>query len=245
MDTADTRDSNPEEGALWKRHISGGDAGARNELVERYLPIAQKIAAVLYASRLDNSIEFADYLQYARIGLLEAVDRYDPQREASFATFATYRVRGAILNGIEKSTEVSTQKAHRRRLERERLRSVKDALPATDDAFMRMVDLTLNFAIGHLLEESGAWRPREADRASDPYLSFELKRLGERIKTLLETLPERERTIVRFHYFEHREFTEIAEMLDISKGRVSQLHARALQLLRDRYQALERCDKQV
>lgn len=243
IESGDASD-NPDEVALWKRLAVGPDAEARAQLIEHHLVTAQKIAAALYARRFDNSVEFADYLQYARLGLVEAIDRYDATREASFVTFATYRIRGAILNGIEKCTELATQRAQQRRLQRERLRSIKEDLPASKDPFARLIDLTLNLAVGYLLEESGIWKTGEADRASDPYLSFELKRLGQRMKVLLEALPERERTILRYHYFDHKEFVEISEVLGISKGRVSQLHARALQVLRDRYKEMDQYDKQ-
>lgn len=237
--------STEEEAALWTRFRSGNDPATREQLIEYYLATAQKVAAAIYANRFDNTVEFGDYLQYARIGLIEAIDRYDPTREAGFATFATYRIRGAILNGIERLTEISTQKAQRRRLRRERLKSIREEASASDDPFLRMVDLTLHLAIGYLLEESGVWKPGEADRSSDPYQTFELKRLCEHMHDLLGVLPERERSIVRFHYFEHREFIEIAEMLEISKGRVSQLHTRALKLLRDGYRELHGLDKSV
>ncbi len=235
-----------DEAALWQRYVSSQDGGARKVLIERHLITAQKVAATLYASRFDDSVEFADYLQFARVGLLEAIERYDPKREASFATFATYRIRGAILNGIEKLSELATQKAQRRRLQRERLKSIKEHESSPgEDAFARMLDLTLKLAIGYLLEESGVWKADEVDRAADPYVSLEVKRLGERMTLLVEALPERERQIVRYHYFEHKEFVEIGDALGVSKGRVSQLHARALRLLREGYDTLNKFNKRV
>jgi RNA polymerase sigma factor FliA len=236
-----------EEAALWARYLDARDNEARQQLIERHLPIAQTVAATLYASRVDNTVDFGDYLQYARMGLLEAMERYDPARGASFATFASYRIRGAVLNGLEKSTELMTQRAQRRRLRRERLKSIQEqpADAEQTDAFAQVVDLTLSLAIGYLLEESGIWKGAEADRASDPYQTFELKRLRERMTMLLQALPDREREIVRHHYFEHKDFIEISEALGLSKGRVSQLHSRALRLLREGYQALEQFDKRV
>src|SRR5688500_5950006 len=197
-----------DEAALWALFKSNGDISARDELIQRYLPATQKIAATIYASRTDDTGDFEDYLQFARVGLLEAVDRYDPTREAAFETFATYRIRGSVLNGVEKWTELSTQKAQRRRLRRERLKSIRKRAASSDDPFARMVDLTLNLAIGYLLEESGVWKPGKADRASDPYQSFELKRLCESVSLLVRALPERERDLIRHHYLEHNEFID-------------------------------------
>lgn len=241
---AGSRNLSPDEAALWERYVARHDDTTRGEVIERYLGTAQKLAAIMYSHRPDDSVEFGDYLQYARIGLLEAIDRYDPVREASFTTFASYRIRGAIINGVEKATELAMQRAQRRRLRRERLKSLKDHEVARDQ-FARMVDLTLSLAVGYLLEESGIWNADEPDRAADPYVSLEMKRLAERLALLVNALPEREALIIRQHYFEHREFVEIADSLGISKGRVSQLHARALKLLRQDYTEAERVDRKA
>lgn len=245
-DASQAGKSPPEEAALWKRLVAHRDREARTRLIERYLITAKTLAAVLYASRYDDTVEFQDYLQYARVGLLEAIDRYDPAKDVSFATFASYRIRGAILNGIEKSTELAMQRAQRRRLRRERLKALKEENPASrEDAFGRMVDLTLDLAIGFLLEESGVWKGEAADRAADPYVSLEMKRLAERIGLLMAALPERERQIVHGHYFEHKDFGEIGAMLGVSRSRIAQLHTRALRLLRDGYKSLDRFDRRV
>src|SRR5215471_18654727 len=87
------RDQDSRVGMLWARFTQTRDPHAREELVQCYMPLARAAAARLFGSRIDESTPFADYLQYARLGLLEAVDRYDPQREASFETFSTYRIR--------------------------------------------------------------------------------------------------------------------------------------------------------
>lgn len=102
-----------------------------------------------------------------------------------------------------------------------------------------MVDVAILLAMGYALEDSGQWNPQGADNGNDPYRSVQLERLRTRLKRLVDVLPERERTIVCCHYFEHLEFQEIGGLLGISKGRVSQLHARALQLIREGYESLE------
>ena len=252
--------SDPEaEGKLWEEYRRTRDAQVRHDLAGLYLQMAHKISAHLYARRLDNSVAFDDYLQYARVGLLEAIDRYDPSREAKFSTFAGYRIRGSILNGLEHSTELAAQAAHRRhtRLE-ERTQSLespdpgpagrgsarRDRVAAGDpqlEKFAGMVDIAILLAMGYVLEDNGEWNAAGAAN-SDPYRSVELERVRARLNRLVDALPERERLIVRCHYFQHMEFQAIAAVLEVSKGRVSQLHARALQLIREGYEALEEFD---
>lgn len=231
-----------DEAALWVRYISTRDTDLRDQLIERHLETAKRIAATLYASRINNTIDFNDYLQYARVGLIEAVDRYDPGHNASFATYATYRIRGSILNGLEKATEKAAQHAQRQRALRERSKSVREGVDHPNDAFSEMVDVAISLALGYLLEESGIWRPANEDQGADPYRSLELKRLVERMGLIVKALPEREQLIVRYHYFEQMEFVGISKVLGLSKGRVSQLHSRALKLIREAYRELDHFD---
>ena len=254
--------SDPEaEGKLWEEYRRTRDAQVRHDLARLHLQMAHKIAAHLYARRLDNAVAFDDYLQYARVGLLEAIDRYDPSREAKFSTFAGYRIRGSILNGLEHSTELAAQAAQRRhaRLE-ERTQSLASPDPGPAAArsarhdraaagsgdpqlekFAGMVDIAILLAMGYVLEDNGEWNAA-GPATSDPYRSVELERVRARLNRLVDALPERERLIVRCHYFQHMEFQAIGAVLEVSKGRVSQLHARALQLIREGYEALEEFD---
>lgn len=228
-----------EEAALWRQYLAGRDAALRGKLIERYLPAAQKIAAYAYSKRGPQAPEFADYLQWARLGMIEAFDRYDPEREASFLTFAGYRMRGAILNGLERATEGAAQWAHRKELEHERLDSVLEGAAGSPDALERLADVTLELALGFALEDSGLSAEPES---FDPYRVLEMKRLRERLLLIVDALPERERRIVKWHYFEQMDFRLIALALQLSKGRISQLHARALKLIREGLRSVDRFD---
>jgi RNA polymerase sigma factor for flagellar operon FliA len=241
------------EGTLWQEFARTRDPRLRQRLVRRYLDMTHRIAANLFGGRIGNSVAFDDYLQYARVGLLEAIDRYDPLREASFATFAGYRIRGAVLNGLEQSTELAAQAAQRRRSRlHERAQSFQPKEGASADTgaagsqlerFAGMVDVAVLLAMGYVLEDNGEWNP--AGAAADPYRAVQLERVRTRLNLLVDALPERERYIVRCHYFSHMEFQTIGSLLEVSKGRVSQLHARALQLIREGYEALEEFDLEL
>jgi RNA polymerase sigma factor for flagellar operon FliA len=258
--TAADADLEPRPG--WEEYGRTRDPRLRQELVRRYLDMTHRIAASVFGMRINNTVTFDDYLQYGRVGLLEAIDRYDPTREASFETFAGYRIRGAILNGLEKSTESAAQAAYRRHSRlRERAQSLESAGSGDSqdhaesirggssdpdvDSFGGLVDVAIMLAMGYVLEDSGDWNPAGADRAGDPYRSLQLERLRTRLNLLVDALPQRERLIVRYHYFEHMDFQVIAEVLELSKGRISQLHARALRLIREGYDTLEGFDLEL
>lgn len=231
-----------DERALWHKYVSQRDPETRALLIDRHLKTAHRIAAFLYAQRFDNSVDFSDYLQYAKVGLVEAVDRFDPARGVIFATFATYRIRGAILNGIDSATELMAQRAYRRQVVKDRMESLRSDKGRGDNLFGEMVDLTIGLALGYILEDSGLWKESDESAAADPYRVYELKRLQQRLILVVGALPERERLIVKRHYFDHKDFGVIAAELELSRGRVSQLHTRALQLMREAYRSLSRFD---
>ncbi len=228
-----------DEGALWRQYLAGRDAALRAKLIERYLPAVHKIAAYVYSKRGPQAPEFADYLQWARLGMIEAFERYDPGREAAFLTFAGYRIRGAILNGLDRATEGAAQWAHRKELEDERLDSVLEGASEASETLERLADVTLGLALGFALEDAGLSAEPET---YDPYRVLEVKRLRERLLLIVEALPEREARIMKWHYFEQMDFKLIGLALRLSKGRISQLHARALKLIREGLRSVDRFD---
>ena len=232
---ADAAPMDPSEGALWQRLRAGRDVAARQQLILRYLDLARRIAGMLYAKRKGLSADFEDYLQLARVGLLEAIDRFDPARNANFATFATYRIRGAVLNGLARANEIAAQTAQYRRARlAERAASVGQAsTPSAADPLAGAVDVVIGLALAFALDEYGHPEPATDPSPTDPHQLYEVKQLSERLARVVQDLPQRERLIIRYHYFDHLEFIEIGQRLGLSKGRVSQLHARALRLSRD------------
>src|SRR6478609_9211446 len=113
------------EAALWQDLRASGNADARSQLLALHLPYARVVAAIYYSRRFHDEIEFGDYLQYASIGMLEALERYDPTRGVQFRTFAARRMHGSILNGLERLTEKQQQIAMRQRLRTERAQELK------------------------------------------------------------------------------------------------------------------------
>ena len=230
----------PAEATLWERY-AGGDSEARGQLVERYLPLCRMIAASLYGKRVADDAEFADYMQYATLGLIEAVENFDWQRGVQFNTFATYRIQGAIRNNIANFSERREQVGLLVRLKKERLESLSLGEQAPrprrgkgTQVVRDMAEVAVIWALSYLLEGSGMLAPRnEAHYVEQFYDSLELKQLRERLVSLVDALPDQERRVVKYHYFQNLEFTEIAKIFGVTKGRVSQIHKRALLLLRE------------
>jgi RNA polymerase sigma factor for flagellar operon FliA len=228
-----------QEREMWRELAESGSAELRARLIERYLPLTRTIAASLYSARIADDAEFADYMQYATMGLIEAVDAYDWRRGVKFGTYATYRIQGAIRNSIVNFSERREQVGLMMRLKRERLESIKAGAAGPrrrrDRARVQeMADVAVIWALSFLLDGSGMLAPRgEAQYVEQFYDGVELRQLRARLVDLVDALPEQERRVVKYHYFQNLEFTEIARMFGVTKGRVSQIHKRALLLLRE------------
>lgn len=220
-----------EELQLWREKSTGNDGNARAVLVDRYLPLSRQIAAKLYANRPDNDVPFEDYHQYANVGLLEAVDRFDESQGVAFGTFATHRIRGAVLNGLDHHTERRRQAAFVRRNRCELVESIdRDASEGADSAFQEVVDLTIMLAIGFMIGDSGVGKLSESKNV--PLEAQALVQLKQDVQDSVERLPPNEQIVIRYHYFHYIGFTELAEHLQVTKGRISQIHKRALERIR-------------
>lgn len=219
---------------LWEAYALSRDPHTRGELIEHYMPVAKIIAAKVFGLRTDPSASFDDYLQYARVGLLEAVDRFDASRSVPFEAYSVSRIRGAILNGIAHETEVSAQ----RRFWRTRMQERTDSLLGDKQreperaTLQELIQVTVGLALGLVLDES-AEEPIDEQVRSNPYAMTEMEQLIRQVRCLLGKLSEREQQVIRGHYFERRELQTIAMECGVTKGRVSQIHAQALARLRD------------
>lgn len=234
----------PGEHALWLR-LRGDDDSARAALLELHLPYARTVAATYYRRRVHDEIEFDDYLQFARLGMVEAMQRFDPDQGALFRTFAARRMHGAILDGLERCTEKQQQIAARQRLQKERLADLRHTLGPTrhaDDLFRHLADVGIGLALCHLLEGTGMVDLGETASNADPaadeagerhYASFELAQLKRRLVALVDRLAPQQRTVIRYHYLQEHSFEDVAHLMGVTRGRVSQIHRAALAALRD------------
>ncbi len=228
-----------EESALWAVFALNGSAEARERLIGLHLPFARIMAAKLYATRTHREVEFDEYLQFARVGLVEAVDRFDAARGYKFETFAASRISGAILNGMRSYSEVHEQVAARKRIVAERTESLRQDTASMDTrdpsaVFAYLAELAIGLALGFALDDTGMVRAGEAtsDLRDQTYTGVELRQLRRRVRGLIEELPERQRQVMSCHYLQQLPFEEIATMLDVTRGRISQIHKEALCRLR-------------
>jgi RNA polymerase sigma factor FliA len=197
-------------------------------------------AAAMILPRVRPYMQYEELVAFGNVGLAEAATRYDPTRGASFATFAWYRVQGAIFDGIRRNTnlprrvwrEIVALRAaceyleHRARCDNNAandnaLAAVKEALSAIRTMYVTSLEA---------LRESRGFEPRSDQPSVGEQIDTE--RYTHRLREALETLPGRERALLAKHYWEGKNLMEAGQDLGISKSWASRLHAQAVDRLR-------------
>ncbi len=219
------------------------DDASEREFIEENEPLVRKLALRIRA-QLELTTDLEDLIAYGFRGLVEARDRFDPSRGVQFATFAHYRVRGAILDGVRqmaylprrihaqrKAAEAFDRAAESVAEQRAASPGERADMAATLEAMDDVLGRTSAAFVISVLGQS----QEDAPPAPDDEVSSSRERA--RVAAALDVLPERERALIEGYYFHDRTLEELGSEMGISKSWASRLHTRALGLLRD---ALER-----
>ncbi|HIB68688.1 MAG TPA: FliA/WhiG family RNA polymerase sigma factor [Phycisphaerales bacterium] len=223
----------------------------QEELAKEYAGLVKHIAKRMALS-LPQHVDTEDLINEGIIGFMEALKRFDASKGAQFKTFASNRIRGAILDFLRKRDFAS--RGARRRLRE--LNHAEESLTHELGRYPTPVELAYKMGVnteevarrkreGHLgyvssLNET-AMRTESTEthmdnlQSSEPDVS-DIAAKNERVESLranLELLPEREQLLLNLYYFEGLNISEIAQVLSVSEARVSQLHRRALGKLKD------------
>ncbi|MBT9281433.1 MAG: FliA/WhiG family RNA polymerase sigma factor [Hydrogenibacillus schlegelii] len=230
---------------LWRRYKETGSRTLENALVERYAYLVERAVRTL-AGRFGGRAEADEMRSYGYLGLLDAVRKFDPERGLKFVTYAFWRIRGAIYDGL-RAGDALTRSARdqlkryedaRARLEQSRLRR------ADDRDVSQMLGLTLPALAALKRSRSAAYgTPSDGEEASPfeqvPDQSAELPEdasvrtaLRQALAEAIAALPEKERIVLALFYYEGLTLSEVASVLGLSPSRISQLHGQALRRLR-------------
>lgn len=220
------------EASLWRRLRYEQELRCREQIFTCYRDLARTIAARQLRARPRNGVELPDMEQFAYEGLLVAIDRFDPLRGIPFPAFARRRILGSIFDGASRMNEVDAQYSYRRRVEAERGRSLAAAAGQEDDPLRALAALASGLALGLVLAETHLVESEDGrDHRPGAYETLAWRELQARLAQQISQLPEREAVIIRQHYENGVSFARIAEILGVSRGRVSQLHAKSLATL--------------
>jgi RNA polymerase sigma factor for flagellar operon FliA len=243
---------------LWRRYKDDGDEGARERLVVAYSPMVKFVAGRLGAG-LPSHVEDADLISYGLVGLIGAIERFEPERGIKFETFAMTRIRGAIIDELRsldwvprsvrsRAREIETAQA---KLEHELQRAPTEAelaakLNLTEEELQGALLEIANSSV-YALDELWTVSDSSGDQvslldtiadesAADPQEALASTEVKDLLTEAIGGLPEREQLVVALYYYENLTLREIGEVLGVTESRVSQLHTKAVMRLKSSLQ---------
>jgi RNA polymerase sigma factor for flagellar operon FliA len=240
-----------ELGQLWTRLTQQNDRQAREALILHHAPLVKFVVGRL-ALRLPPSLQEEDLIGYGVLGLIEAIDRFDPARGVKFETFAISRIRGHILDSL-RQLDLLPRSARRQVKEIEQamayLTQTLGRLP-TDAEVADHLSLNLDQYHERLLNTNSAiisfdqplvdqgdetltlYDSVENTQVPNPANQLDEQETKAEIAQAIQTLPEREQVMLSLYYNDGLTMKEIGRAMSISESRVSQMHARAVLTLR-------------
>lgn len=223
-----------QEALLWVRLRFEQRTEAREPLFNRYRGFARSVA--MRVRPWGQRAAAMDAEQWGYAGLLQAIDAFDPLRGSRFESFAKPRIVGSVRDGFAQSSELEAQWSYRRKQERDRLRSVTESRETDDrDPIEALGEVAACLAIGLMLDGTRLIASEESpDPAPSAYESLEWRQAIQLLTREVERLPASEATVIRQHYLHGLTFTQVAELMGVTRGRISQLHTAALTRLRKR-----------
>jgi len=240
---------------LWRTYRRSGDRALRDRLILTYAPLVKYVAGRL-GSGLPAHVDEGDLVSYGLLGLIAAIERYDPDRDVKFETYAISRIKGSILDELRAMDWVPRSvRSRAREIERAmtELESKLGRAP-NDEEIAAKVGITTDELEGSLTDISRSsiaaldelWTVsdggdqialidtvEDAD-APDPQHSLSATETKEAIADAIARLPEREKLVVTLYYYEELTLREIGEVLGVTESRVSQLHTKAILRLKAR-----------
>lgn len=236
----------------YQQETVGVDSKLRDQLIMDYAPLVRFVAQRI-ASRLPANIEIDDLISAGVIGLMDAIEKYDPSRDNKFKTYAEFRIRGAILDELRsqdwvpRSVRDKAKKIDRTNaaLEQKLGRVVTDvevseAMGLELDEYYDMVSkvksITL-LSVDELLspaqtEKKNLLEILENTNSKNPFLDLKNKGVKEMLVTTIDELPEKQRLVLSLYYYEELNLKEIGKILDVTESRISQLHTQAVERLK-------------
>ncbi len=243
---------------LWRRYKENGDPRARERLVLAYSPLVKYVAGRM-SSGLPAHVEESDLISYGLLGLISAIERFEPAREIRFETFAITRIKGSIIDElrsldwvprsvrakareIERANAKLEHKLHRAPTDQEMAKELEVEVDDFQESLMRISNSSV-VALDELWTVSDSSGDQvslldtiQDETAADPAQEMDLTDMKDRLADSIARLPEREKLVVALYYYENLTLREIGEVLGVTESRVSQLHTKAVLRLKSRLQ---------
>ncbi len=242
-----------DEHALWQRYKEHGDATARDTLIIRYMRVVKYVAGRM-ALHVPSSVEMDDLISWGVLGLIDAVEKFDHLQQIKFSTYATIRVRGAIIDQIRsldwapRSLRAMARKigAAKEKLRHEMgqepsFEAIADHLGASEELVEDTIAqlqtaqiLSLDDYVPSEDREDSRKMANTADVLSpSPVAAVELMERQEELVHAILALSDQQQKVLNLYYYQELTLKEIGVVLDVSESRICQIHSAAVKKLRE------------
>lgn len=236
------------EDELWLEYKKTKSSALRDKFIRQYMPLVKYVAGKMSVG-MPSSVEFDDLVGFGQFGLLDAISKFDPEKNVKFKTYAVTRIRGAIFDELRQLDWIPRsirQKAHEIEdtivsLEAKLGRTVTDAevskqLGLSEEEYQRTV---MKVSGTSILSLNDVWYSGddndnlsigdsiESPSSLNPDVQVEREEIRKVIIQAINELPEKEKMVIVLYYHEDLTFKEIGQVLEVSESRISQLHTRA------------------
>jgi len=237
-----------DERQLWIEYKRSGNLKIREELVLKYIPLVKYVVGKMIVN-LPKNVEYDDLVEYGIIGLLDAVEKFDLNKEITFKTYAVTRVRGSIYDELRaqdwvpRSVRKLVKEIERAYVELEtkfkRMPSEEEVANFLDIPVKKMEEIYAKVDAGNVssLDDTvydgndsttTLANTVEDKKVENPQVELEKNELRVALIERLEELNEKERMVITLYYYEKLTLKEIGQVLEISESRVSQIHSKAI-----------------
>lgn len=234
---------------LWEEYGKHKSPEIREQIIINYAPLVKMVAGRL-SMYLGYNVEYEDLVSYGVFGLIDAIDKFDYEKGIKFETYASLRIRGAILDQIRKMDWIPrTLRQKQKKLDAAVSKlELQNGKVANEEELAQEIGITEDellvwrgqtnisnvISLDEFVETSGEKEAiKEKSSTFDmPEEVVERNELKQLIKESLDTLTEKERRVILLYYYEELTLKEISNVLEVSESRISQLHTKALQKMK-------------
>jgi len=238
-----------EKKVLWEEYEKTKSPQLREKIIVEYAPLV-KIVAGRLSMYLGYNVEYDDLVGYGVFGLIDAIDKFDFDKAVKFETYASLRIRGAILDQIRKMDWIPRTVRQKQKKLEQAMREIELATgrAPTDEQLAESLDISVEelnewqshvkvnnvVSLNEYIEQGSEieMNPVQNSHFEQPERVVEQEELKKILAKSLDRLTEKERKVVVLYYYEELTLKEISRVLEVSESRVSQLHTKALQKLK-------------
>ena len=233
---------------LWKRYAQTKSRSIKQQLIEEYVELVKIVAGRMY-NFYGSKIEYDDLVGFGVMGLIDSIERFDLSKNTKFETYAQIRIKGTIIDNIRKLDWIPRSLRKKSKDIQNGMISLENKLGRTPSnvELSQHLNISLkelesalsdisNFnmtSLEGLLANKGEYNIDKDKVNNTPEQIFEKREIKEILSSIVDVLPEQEKTVVSLYYYEELTYKEVGYIMELSESRISQIHSKAILMIKN------------